>query len=126
MFAAQIGDKRLIRLAMSVLVACVGMSVLLSVADGAVRRFGLASEGMHLALLTWIADFRYFFEQGVYAATILWVGARFLAQRTILTVGFDTADSTALSVQGPDENNVVWIGRRYRARLEAEAVVAAM
>lgn len=46
--------------------------------------------------------------------------------RTVLSVGFERIDASAMAVKGPDDANVVWIGRRYRSRAEAEAVAAAL
>ena len=75
-------------------------------------------------MATIVIDFRYVFEQVIYAATIFFVGAKFLETRTILTIGFDKADAKKMSVRGPDENNIVWIGHRYASKLEAEAISA--
>ena len=71
------------------------------------------------------ADFRYFFEQAVYAATIFFVGAKFLETRTIMTIGFDKLDASRMTLKGPDEDNVVWIGHRYGTKLEAEVIASA-
>ncbi len=83
------------------------------------------SASVFVMLSTWVVDFRYLAEQAVYAATVFFVGAKFIETRTTFTVGFDKADSTKISFKGPDENNVVWIGHRYANLLEAEAVAEA-
>jgi hypothetical protein len=70
-------------------------------------------------------DFRYLAEQGVYAATIFLVGAKFIEMRTVFSIGFDRQDVAKIALQGPDDDNVVWIGHRYGTRIEAETVAAA-
>jgi len=72
-------------------------------------------------VLAWVSDFRYLFEEGINVAALLGVGASLVETRTLLGVGFDRLDAGMMSVKGPDEANIVWIGRRYGARLEAEA-----
>jgi len=79
-----------------------------------------------LKVLTWVRDFRYLFEAGISSVTLFWVGASLIETRTLLGVGFDRLDAGAMSVKGPEEANTVWIGRRHGARLEAEAVAAAL
>jgi hypothetical protein len=74
---------------------------------------------------TWVVDFRYLAEQAVYAATMFFVGAKFIETRTIFTIGFDKVDAANVSFKGPDENNIVWVGHRYANALEAEAVAEA-
>lgn len=112
--------------ALNAFVVCVVMAVALSVADGLVRASPRPDIYTQTVLVTCVSDFRFLFEQGIYASTIFWVGARFVETRTILTVGFDRIDAARISVTGPDPDNVVWIGRRYGDRLEAEAVVGAI
>ena len=80
----------------------------------------LAQDGQILYLLA--ANLRYTADQAIYAATIFIVGAKFIETRTIFSVGFDKLDADKVSCKGPDENNIVWIGRRYGTRMEAEAV----
>jgi hypothetical protein len=65
------------------------------------------------------------FEQGIYAAVILFVGAKFVETRTILTIGFDKLDASKMLVKGPDEDRV-WIGRRYGTKIEAQVVAEAL
>ncbi len=113
-------------LAFKAFVGCIAATVALSVADGFVKGFPGPLTPYHLATSTWITDFRYLFEQGVYASTTFWVGSKFIETRTLLTIGFDRLDAHRISVRGPDEANIVWIGRKYGEKLEAEAVAAAI
>jgi hypothetical protein len=83
------------------------------------------SRAMFAMLSVWVVDFRYLSEQAVYAATIFFVGAKFFETRTVFTVGFDKMDTDKVSMKGPDENNIVWIGYRYANRLEAETIAEA-
>ncbi len=73
-----------------------------------------------------ISDFRYLFEQTLLAATIFWLGAKFLETRAVLSLGFDRIDAARITVRGPDPDNIVWIGRRYATVLEAESVAATL
>jgi len=73
-------------------------------------------------LYTWVTDFRYLADQAIYAATIFIVGAKFIETRTILTIGFDKLDASKIKLNGPDEDNVVWIGHCYSTPLEAQAI----
>jgi len=50
----------------------------------------------------------------------------YIETRTILSIGFDTLDGSKMVCKGADEDNIVWIGRRYGTRLEAEAVAEAI
>ena len=77
-------------------------------------------------VFAWTRNFRSLFEEGIYAATLFWAVASVIERRTVLSVGFDRLDAGAMAVKGPDEANTVWIGRRYKTRLEAEAVAAAL
>jgi hypothetical protein len=74
----------------------------------------------------WCVDVRYIFEQLIYLAAILFVGAKFFEGRTILTVGFDKLDKDKMIVKGPDDENVVWVGHRYGSKLEAQAIAEAL
>ncbi len=115
--------RRLSRLALAALGACVAGAVALSVAGGWIE--GDPSR-VSFVVFAWTRHFRSLFEQGIYAATLFWVGASLIETRTLLAVGFDRLDADAMAVKGPDEANTVWIGRRYETRLEAEAVAAAL
>lgn len=123
MFNSAMSSTRPSRLALAALGACVVGAVALSIADGLLRHDLQQASPMVLA---WVSDFRYLFETGISAATLFWVGASFVETRTLLSVGFDRLDAGAMSVKGPDEANTVWIGRRYDAPLEAEAVATAL
>ena len=109
-----------------VLVGSVIASVLLALFDGISKgllRQALSEyEGRWVMLSTWIVDFRYLAEQAVYAATVFVVGAKFIEMRTVFTIGFDKLDASKIAIKGPDDDNVVWVGRRYGTRFEAEAV----
>ncbi len=108
----------------AVLVSIV-MTAILSLADGLVALE--STRTLYYPMYrAWVSDFRYLFEQGVYAGILLFVGAKFFETRTILTIGFDRADAARMRVKGPDADNIVWIGRRYDSALEAQAVVDAM
>ncbi len=102
----------------------VGM-IALSIADGLIRGYAvqhMASSDSLTTWTTWIVDFRYCFENGIWAATVFFIGAKFLETRTVLSVSFDRLDAKRIAVRGPDENNVVWIGRKFESPLEAQAV----
>ena len=77
-----------------------------------------------LMLETWFADFHYIFEQLLYVGALVFVAAKFFETHTIFSVGFDKMDAAKISMKGPDEDNIVWIGHRYGNRLEAETVAA--
>ncbi len=104
-------------------------AVLLSIADGIVYA-NVITAGKHsfaTALLDkWVTDFRYLAEQGVYAATVLFVGAKFFETRTMISIAFDKLDADKLQMKGSDENNTIWIGRQYGTTIEAELVAAAL
>jgi hypothetical protein len=111
------------------LVSSVVAAVLLSIADGIVYA-NVIMAGKHsfaTALLDkWVTDFRYLSEQGVYASTVLLVGAKFFETRSMISVAFDKLDAGKMAMKGPDENNTIWIGRKYGTALEAELVAAAL
>ena len=46
--------------------------------------------------------------------------------RTVFSIGFDRVDAAKMTVKGPDEDNIVWVGHRYNSSLEAEAIAAAL
>ena len=123
MFSPAKPSRKLSQLALAALCACVVGAVALSIADG-VLEDNLPQ--ISLKVMTWVRDFRYLFGQGIYTAAVFWVGASLIETRTLLGVGFDRLDADSMSVKGPDEANTVWVGRRYGARLEAEAVAAAL
>ena len=63
-------------------------------------------------------------RQVMFIGIVLFVGAKFFETRTIFTFGFDNIDSAKISMKGPDDDNIVWIGHRYGTRLEAETIAA--
>jgi hypothetical protein len=108
---------------MIALATCVIFCIILALADG----FLSFDRGPNqLASHIWVSDFRFVFEQCMVTAGIIWVGSKFIENRTIFTVGFDKLDATKMVVKGPDSENVVWIGRTYAVKAEAEAVAAAL
>jgi hypothetical protein len=108
-------------------------TAILSVMDGVMRgpieaSYFSDSQTEHakfLMIATWIVDFRYLTEQAIFAAAVIFVGAKFIETRTVFTVGFDKQDVSKISLKGPDENNTVWIGHRYGTQMEAETVAEA-
>jgi hypothetical protein len=109
-----------------VLIGSVIASVVLALLDGYLRGPFLSGHlEQHdgaIMLYTWAYDFRYLADQAIYASTIFIVGAKFIETRSILTIGFDRLDASKIKLNGPDENNVVWIGHRYGTALEAQAI----
>ncbi len=133
MFTSVKSDERWSRIGLRTLIISIIASVMLAVADGILKgpldlSYGLSTADDHAKLVmmgTWVVDFRYLADQAVYAATIFFVGAKFFETRSIFTIGFDRLDAIKVSVKGPDENNVVWIGHRYGTRIEADAIAEA-
>ena len=114
------------KIGIRVLIGAVIATVALALLDGILRgqRFALQTDN-HFTIemiMTWTLDFRYLAEQLILAATIFVVGAKFIETRTVFSVGFDKLDADKISCKGPDENNIVWIGRRYGTKMEAETV----
>jgi hypothetical protein len=77
-------------------------------------------------LATWCYDLRQTVDGLIYIGALVFIGAKFFETRTIFTVGFADMDSAKISMKGPDDDNVVWIGHRYDTRLEAETVAASI
>jgi hypothetical protein len=104
------------------------LSIILSALDGVVRVMVKSDpwtpQLIQMAVF-WISDFRYLSEQVLLVAAILFVGAKFFETRTVLMLGFDRDDASKITLKGPDDENIVWIGRRYDSVLEAEAAAAA-
>ena len=73
----------------------------------------------------WCFSLRNIGETLIGAVAIVFVGAKWMEGRTILSVAFDRLDKSQVIVKGPDEENVVWLGQRYGTKLEAEAVADA-
>ena len=115
------------RLALRVVIGCIIGSVLVTIPHGIFegRAYGqLADRAAWLTLATWCADLRYLLDQLIYAGIIFFVGAKFIETRSIFTVGFDKLDAAKVSLKGPDDDNIVWIGHRYGTRMEAETIAA--
>ncbi len=127
--------KQWSEIALAVLLISIGTAIGLSILDGVMKgpiQAGLISVGSgeqgratYAMYAIWVVDFRYLAEQAIYAATIFFVGAKFFEMRTLFTVGFDKMDASKVKLEGPDDENVVWIGYRYANRMEAETVAAA-
>ena len=108
------------------------IAIALALADGVFHgplsfRYGIGD--MHTAALismfsTWTYDLRQTVDGLIYIGALLFIGAKFFETRTTFAVTFDRVDSNKMSIKGPDEENVVWIGQRYGTRQEAEAVAA--
>jgi len=80
-----------------------------------------------LAMLTaFVFDVRNLAENVIWAAAVVYIGAKFLEERSTISVGFDKLDASKISFRGPDETNTVWVGHRYGSKLEAETVAMAM
>ena len=105
-------------------------AVVLALADGVFKgplSFRYGAGDMHNAavlsmLATWCYDLRQSVDGLIYIGALVFIGAKFFETRTIFTVGFDTLDSAKISMKGPDDDNIVWIGHRYGSKLEAETV----
>jgi hypothetical protein len=117
-----------------VLIGTIVATVVLSLFDGILRgpvlidydlTTNTSSRLVLVMVTTWLNDFRYLAEQGVYAATLFFAGAKFFETRSIFSIGFDKLDADKVLLKGPDAENVVWIGHRYGNAIEAEAVAAA-
>ncbi len=104
------------------------MTILLSVLDGVLHglpRDIQAESGFVRMSTVWATDFRYVFENGIYASVLLFVGAKVFETRTLMSIGYDAIDAGKIAIKGPDDDNVVWIGRRYASPHEAQVVAAA-
>ncbi|HEX4295121.1 MAG TPA: hypothetical protein VHZ29_13390 [Rhizomicrobium sp.] len=112
------------RFALQLTVVSIAMAALLGLLHGALENPALHNSSKWIMWVTWCSDFRYLFEQLIFTGSILLVGAKFFETRTIFTVGFDKTDAAKISMKGPDEDNIVWIGHKYGSRLEAETVAA--
>ncbi len=118
------------KLGRNALVVSIILASALSIVDGIlkgpVQHAGTGVDPTYIMMATWTVDFRYLFEQGILAAAVFFIGAMFLETRTTFTIGFDKLDAEKMSIKGPDENNVVWIGHRYGTPLEAESIANAL
>ena len=116
-------------LARLALIWSVIIGVVLSITDGFVTADYVTTPShtpLQIMFKTWVYDFRVFAEQCILTAAVLLVGAKFFETRTIMTIGFDKLDAEKMSIKGPDEDNVIWIGRKYGSTIEAETVAAAL
>lgn len=114
-------------LGVRVLIGTIIASVVLAILDGILKGElynSTGTRGVLEMLAIWVVDFRYVAEQGILAATIFVVGARFIETRSILTIGFDRLDAARMVLKGPDQENIVWVGHRYGTPFEAEAVAS--
>ncbi len=111
-----------------VLFGCIAGSIGLAVVDALLHTPSVAepATGAILGFRTLVIDFHFLCDQGVYAAIILLVGAKFFETRTVITIAFDKLDAAKMHLKGPDSDNIVWVGRKYGSAIEAEAVSAAM
>jgi hypothetical protein len=131
MFSTIKPDRRWSDIGLKALIASIVAAFALSILDGiwrgqiAAGHISSDSRGISEMVTSWIYNFRIIAEQGFYAATIFFVGAKFFETRTVFTVGFDRIDADKILLKGPDEQNVVWVGHRYATPLEAQAVAEA-
>jgi hypothetical protein len=109
-------------------------SVFFALADGVFHgplNYRYAGTDMnHMLVLnmlgTWSYDLRQVCEELIFVGVVLFIGAKFFETRSIFSVGFDKTDAARMTVKGPDDDNIVWIGHKYGSRLEAESVAAMM
>lgn len=130
MFTTTNPNQHWSQVGLKLLIGALIATAILAVMDGVMRgpieaTYFADSHFNYLMIATWIVDFRYLTENAVEAAAIIFVGAKFFEQRTVLTIGFDKQDASKISLKGPDENNIVWIGHRYGTQMEAETVAEA-
>jgi len=134
MFKAIQTQETLSRRSIHVAVFALILSIALALAEGVVRGpLGLSyatSSLMSSADITmtanWCYSLRNIAETVMSAAVLVFVAAKIVEGRTILTIGFDKLDANKVSFKGPDENNIVWIGHRYGSKFEADAVAATL
>jgi hypothetical protein len=118
--------------ALNVAIFSLGLAIILGLLDGYLRgylKYSAADQhaiSIQLMLGEWCYDLRNVAENVIWAAAVVFIGAKLLEGRTILSVGFDKLDAAKVSVKGPDEDNIVWIGHRYGTRFEAETVAATL
>ena len=105
------------------IIACVLLTIPHGIFEGFV--YDPARERtMWMTLATWCNDLRFLSEQLIFVGAIVIVGGKFIETRSIFTIGFDKMDTAKVSMRGPDDDNIVWIGHRYGTRMEAETVAA--
>lgn len=123
--------KSLSRKALIAFLAAIGIELVLIVIEGLIQNgtYGRAiagEPGYFIMLTSWISNLRYLFSNLTLSSAILFVGLVFLETRSTLSIGFDKLDAATISVRGPDDENIVWVGQRYRSELEAKAVAEAL
>ena len=128
MFGISTGQGRWSERGLRFLKLSIVMCILLSVLDGVLRGVAkdeLAGSAFVKMAIIWVYDFRNAFEEGILASVLLFVGAKIFETRTLMSIGYDTVDASKIAVKGPDDNNIVWVGRRYGSSYEAEVVATA-
>jgi hypothetical protein len=134
MFNARIASGSLSQTSLRVGVASLVSAIVLALCEGHLRGPGGLNDNVRsFEAVAWISmaasccySLRNVAEIVTEAAAIVFIGAKFLEVRGTLSVGFDKLDSDKVTITGPDDNNIVWIGRRYRTRLEAESVAVTL
>jgi hypothetical protein len=103
------------------------LAFVFSFADALMQAKGVeVGSELYIFWRVWFGHFEYMLVNIIYAATVLFVGAKFFETRTILTIGFDQLDANNVLIKDPDGDNVVWVGRRYGNKFEAEAVATSL
>ena len=134
MFATVKPDRRWGEIGLKALIWSAIAAVVLALLDGVMKGpmqsalthdYSRDSIAGFVMFSTWVVDFRYLAEQAVLAAAIFFVGAKFFETRSVLTIGFDRLDADTISLKGPGEDNIVWIGHRYATPVEAQSVANA-
>ncbi|HEY8950239.1 MAG TPA: hypothetical protein VIM56_15245 [Rhizomicrobium sp.] len=134
MFKALSDSANLSARALNVGIFSLVTALILSMIDGylhGLARFDWATQPTispaTLGMLTaFIFDVRNLAENIIWAAAVVFIGAKFLENRTTISVGFDKLDASKVSFRGPDDTNTVWVGHRYGSKLEAETVAMAI
>jgi hypothetical protein len=114
--------------AFKIAVLSLALSIFFALAEGYVRGpmyYHADRPEIEMMLQLWCYGLRNIAEVVLSSAVIVFVAARFFEARTVLTVGFDRIDASKVSLKGPGDDNIVWIGHRYGSKLEAESVAAA-
>jgi hypothetical protein len=114
---------------LSLLIGATIAAVALTLLDGVLRgpvALYTSSHGSVEMFATWTYGLRPVAETLMSAGALIFVGGKFFETRTIFTVGFDKTDPARISMKGPDDDNIVWIGHKYGSRLEAESVAQMM
>ena len=134
MFNVKSASGSLSQIALRIGIGSLVTAILLALCEGYLRGpLGLGDHERSFTAAAWIAmaanycySLRNIAESVIEAAAIVFIGAKFLEVRSVLNVGFDKIDADKVTINGPDDSNIVWIGRRYDTKLEAQSVVAAL